>query len=319
MFNFNVHITKLKYIIMNKLFILSITLILILSNCDKKTNDQFTFAFLTDIHLQPELKAVEGFQMAIDTINLINPDFVLTGGDLIMDALNQTYGRSDSLYNLYIQEVGALNMPVYNTIGNHDIFGWRRDDDDILNHVEYGKKMYENRLGNRYYSFDHKGWHFIVLDALGRPDEADSKNSYIGKVDDVQIEWLILDLQKLDKKTPIAISVHIPFITSKTQLSKGSLASNNESGVITNSREVLNLLRDYNLRLVLQGHLHFLEDIYVHEKVHFITAGAVCGKWWENKPNEILEEGFLLVRVNGEEIEWDYVDYGWIPVKEASY
>ncbi len=68
----------------------------------------FTFAFLTDIHLQPELNAVAGFQMAIDTINIINPDFVLTGGDLVMDVLNQSYGRADSVYKLYKEVSGDL-------------------------------------------------------------------------------------------------------------------------------------------------------------------------------------------------------------------
>ena len=91
----------------NRFYILGLSL-LILTGChpsapkaqDQK-DDGFTFAFLTDIHLMPELSAVEGFQQAIDTINRINPDFVLTGGDQVKDVLDQTYGRSDSLYKLY--------------------------------------------------------------------------------------------------------------------------------------------------------------------------------------------------------------------------
>ena len=57
---------------------------------DGNQEDAFSFAFLTDIHLQPEKHAVEGFRLAIDTINKLNPDFVLTGGDLVMDVLDQT-------------------------------------------------------------------------------------------------------------------------------------------------------------------------------------------------------------------------------------
>jgi hypothetical protein len=169
--------------------------------------------------------------------------------------------------------------------------------------------MFENRLGKRYYSFDHKGWHFIVLDAISRHDQG----HYIGKIDEEQIQWLKEDLMKMDKETPIAMSVHIPFITSATQLSQGSLAASGESSVITNSLEVLQMFWEYNLKLVLQGHLHFLEDIYVGNKVHFITAGAVSGRWWGNKPESIPEEGFLLVHVTGDELDWEYVDYGWTP------
>jgi 3',5'-cyclic-AMP phosphodiesterase len=297
---------------MKKLIILCLTLSLILQGCDKKTSDQFTFAFITDIHLKPELNAVEGFKLAIDTINQINPDFVITGGDLIMDALNQTYGRADSLYDLYILESGAFNMPIYNTMGNHEIFGWNSDDEEIQNHAEYGKKMFENRIGKRYYSFDHKGWHFIILDAISK----DTNGGYWGKLDNEQIEWLKMDLQKLDKETPIAVSTHIPFISARTQLQSGSMAINSKGSVITNSREVLLHFQDYNLKLVLQGHLHFLEDIYFGDKVHFITAGAVSGRWWQNKPDSEPEEGFLIVRVTGDEIKSEYVDYGWTPELE---
>jgi hypothetical protein len=169
--------------------------------------------------------------------------------------------------------------------------------------------MFEHRIGKRYYSFDHKGWHFIVLDAVSITKDRE----YIGLIEDDQIEWIKSDLQKIDKKTPIAISVHIPFITSQTQLQDGSLASTPAYLVINNARDVLLLFWEYNLKLVLQGHLHFLEDIYVNDDVHFITGGAVSGRWWNNKPTDYPEEGFLLVKVKGEEIEWDYVDYGWVP------
>jgi Icc protein len=300
---------------MKKATFLALALLLILTGCKQKqeaSEYDFTFAFLTDIHLQPELNAVEGFQKAIDTLNMIKPDFIITGGDLVMDAAEQTYGRADSLYNLYKETSAGLNMPVYNTVGNHEIFGWYMDEEEITGHPEFGKQMFENRIGERYYSFDHKGWHFIVLDAIHRAEDG----GYIGKISDDQIVWLIKDLEQTGKETPIAVSVHIPFYSVVTQLAKGSLAVNSEGGVITNAREVMLKLYPYNLRLVLQGHRHFLEDIYVGGKTHFITGGAVSGLWWENEPTDTPEEGFLLVKVKGEQIEWDYVDYGWTPTGE---
>lgn len=275
-------------------------------------DDGFTFAFLTDIHLQPERSAVEGFQKAIDTINLINPDFVLTGGDLVMDALNQTYGRADSLYKLYEESAKGFNMPVHNTVGNHEVYGWHREEAGLEEHAEFGKGMFEKRFGDRYYSFDHKGWHFMVLDAISRSEEG----HYEGMIDDEQINWIKEDLHKTGKETPIAISVHIPFISSQTQLTRGSLEPNSRGLVIVNSRDVLLHFWDYNLKLVLQGHLHYLEDINVNNQVHFITGGAVSGKWWNNKQDDPMEEGFLLLHVNGEEFEWEYVDYGWTPSGE---
>jgi len=276
---------------------------------DKKSPEQFTFAFLTDIHLQPELNAVKGFKQAIDTVNKLNPDFVITGGDLVMDVLDVSYGRADSLYNLYLDVVKGFKMPVYNTIGNHEHYGLYRRMEVDTSHTEYGKKMFEKRIGKRYYSFDHEEWHFMILDAVGIREDRE----YTGLIDDKEIEWIKSDLEKIDKNTPIALSVHIPFITAQTQLTEGSLASTPEYLVIKNARDVLLLFWEYNLKLVLQGHLHFLEDIYVNEDVHFITAGAVCGRWWKNRPESTPEEGFLMVYVDGEEIDWDYIDYGWVP------
>lgn len=87
----------------------------------------------------PELDAVEGFQKVIDTINQLKPDFVLTVGDLVKDALGQTYGRADSLYNLYREKSAGFEIPVYNTIGNHEIFGWYRKEDEITGNPEFGK------------------------------------------------------------------------------------------------------------------------------------------------------------------------------------
>ena len=81
---------------------------------EAKDQDAFSFAFLTDIHLQPERNAGQGFRQAIDTVNKLDPDFVITGGDQIMDALGQTESRADSLYDMYIELSGLFTMPVYN-------------------------------------------------------------------------------------------------------------------------------------------------------------------------------------------------------------
>jgi 3',5'-cyclic AMP phosphodiesterase CpdA len=298
---------------MKKFLILGLTLLLFIS-CKKDKNNileeeaanQFTFAFMTDIHVQPERNATQGFQKAIAKINELDPDFVITGGDLIMDALGVDFKRADSLYTLYNTVSKEFNMPVYNTLGNHEVFGIYREGGIDTTHAEYNKKMYENRIGKRYYSFDHKGWHFIILDAIGvKPEEY-----YYGYIDKEQIDWLKSHLRTITKETPIVVSVHIPFITSMTQLTEGSLAPNGRGNVITNAREVLLLMYEYNLKLVLQGHLHFLEDIFVGGKTHFITGGAVSASWW-NGPRGIMEEGFVLVQVKDNHIDWEYIDYGW--------
>ena len=265
----------------------------------------FTFVFMTDIHLQPELNALAGFKQAIDSVNRINPDFVITGGDMIMDALGQSFGRADSLYNLYDSMLQFFHMPVYNTIGNHEIFGIYDKSGVDSSHFEYGEKMYEKRLGRRHYSFDHQGWHFMILDGI----EDTGENGYIGMIDSIQMEWIREDLTAVDPETPVVVSVHIPFLTVITQRVKGALEPNGKGTVINNAREVMELFSRHDLKLVLQGHLHFLEDIYV-DGTHFLTGGAVSARWWGGAYRG-MEEGFVIVHVKGTEFTWEYFDYGW--------
>ncbi|MEZ5195445.1 MAG: metallophosphoesterase [Bacteroidales bacterium] len=301
---------------MNNMFLKSIVFVIfgfvIFAGCDSsnrqpndKNDNVFSFVFMTDIHLQPERNAIKGFKQAIDSVNKLNPDFVITGGDLIMDALGQGYGRADSLYNLYIETSEQFKMPVYNTMGNHEIFGIYDESGIEDNHPEYGERMYEGRIGKRYYSFDHKGWHFMILDAV----EDSRESSYIGLVDSVQMAWIAKDLESVDPDRPIAISVHMPFITSYMQIFYGSTEANGNGLVTTNAKDVMDLFTDRNLKLVLQGHLHFLEDIYANG-IHFITGGAVSSKWWSGRNNG-LEEGFLMVHIDGEDFTWEYIDFGW--------
>ncbi|MCK5455473.1 MAG: metallophosphoesterase [Melioribacteraceae bacterium] len=273
--------------------------------CSQEEQNDFQFVFLTDIHLQQEKNAVEGFKQAIDTVNKLNPDFVITGGDLIMDALGQTYGRADSLYNLYNEVSKDFEMPLYNTLGNHEIYGIYKSSDADKTHPEYGEKMFEKRLGKSYYAFDHKGWKFMIINSV----EDTKRNGYIGLIDEEQIEWIKEELQKTDSTTPIVISTHIPFITVYNQIYSGSTVQNDSSLVVSNSKEVIDLFKDHNLKLVLQGHLHTVEDINV-DGIHFITGGAVSAKWWSGA-NRGFEEGFVLISVKGDNFDWQYVDYGW--------
>lgn len=292
--------------------IVSIPLILILLSIGCAPigrTDNFRFVFMTDIHIQPELRATEGFEAAIAHVNRLKPKpaFVITGGDLIMDALGQSYSRADSLYALYIETCRHFEMPVHNGIGNHEIFGLYSESGINPDHPEYGKQMYRNRVGegNTYHSFDHGNWHFIVLDGIGMTEE----RRYIGEIDEAQIEWLKKDLERTGPERPVALCIHIPFFSAAIQFRNGPTAANSSGGVIQNGKEVWDICDDYNIKLVLQGHLHIVEEL-AWKRFRFITAGAVSGAWWRG-PLEEFEEGFVVVDVKGDNFTWAYEDYGW--------
>jgi 3',5'-cyclic-AMP phosphodiesterase len=297
---------KEKFYLNGKIIVMILVLPLVLVSCSKNSKkDEFRFVFMTDIHLTQQRNAVQGFTQAIITINGLHPDFVITGGDMIMDALQQSYSAADSLYTLYTNTAKNLTMPLYNSMGNHEIYGiMRKKDADTLN-PEYGEKMFEKKLGKSYYAFNHKGCKFMVLNSI----EATREKSYIGKIDDAQIAWIKEELRETDKITPLVVITHIPFITANTQKYVGTTVPNDSSSVIYNGKEVLDLFKGYNLKLVLQGHLHTVEDIFI-DGIHFVTGGAVSAAWWTG-PNKDFEEGFMLFTSKNGDFSWKYIDYGW--------
>ncbi|WP_346854273.1 metallophosphoesterase [uncultured Draconibacterium sp.] len=274
-----------------------------------KKNDSFSFVFMTDIHLTREREATVGFLQAIDTINKIAPDFALTGGDNIMDALEVSYEGGDSAYTLFDEYIKNLEMPLYSTMGNHEVFGLYEKSGVSPKHKEYGKNMYENRLAKRYYSFDHKNWHFVVLDGIGFTDD----RNYFGYVDEKQLKWLEKDLKKAGDN-PIIVSIHIPLLSIGAQIMQGPTEAMGVKEIVTNANEVIDILERYNTKIVLQGHLHFLEDIN-YNGIHYITGGAVSAQWWRG-PRFGMEEGFLKVNISGDDFSWEYVDFGWEAAKE---
>ncbi|MFN8206655.1 MAG: metallophosphoesterase [Bacteroidales bacterium] len=272
------------------------------------TNDAdtsgFSFVFMTDIHVEDGRSAPAGLMMALDTINKLGPDFVLTGGDLISDALNATESRADSLYRLYISIMKNLEMPVHNTVGNHENLGWEGKGRVAAENPLFGQGMYRKYLGDPYYTFEYKGWKFFVLCS---PQQ--TKTGYTGAIDSTQFEWIRSELASTDTAMPLVISVHIPLISVYQQMQEGSLAANPEGLVTRNGKEVIDLFSRHNLRLVLQGHLHYLEEIKANN-IQFITGGAVCSAWWTGRYHG-LEEGFLHLTIKGDDISWKYIDYGW--------
>ena len=79
---------------------------------------RFTFVHVTDMHIQPEMRATDGCVQCFAAINKVKPDFVVTGGDLIFDALATPRKRALSLFSLYKDTVKRIDAPVHNILGN---------------------------------------------------------------------------------------------------------------------------------------------------------------------------------------------------------
>ena len=278
---------------------------LIQIGCEQKEGvsdeNTFEFSFLTDIHIKPEMNAPKGFQMAIDKVNDLNPDFVITGGDLVYDVMRGNYAKSESLFSLYKNMSTGFNMPVHNCIGNHDLFGIYEESPEDENHPDYKYGMWERHFGKTYYSFDHKGWHFITLNSLDVTEDKRYKTIFHKE----QLEWLKKDLENVNSTTPIVIITHIPMICTRSQI-RGKQGNPN----VTNSHEVFKMTENHNLKLILQGHIHWKEYGYVNDRFHYIVGGSIAGNGLKGRRHN-TKEGFVHIKVNGNDFSWEYMDHGW--------
>lgn len=272
----------------------------------------FSFIHFSDIHVQPEKGATEGFLMAIEKMNSLKPDFVVSGGDLVMDALAVDEQRSVMLYDLYIDCCKKFQVPVYDVMGNHEVFGITVPDKVSQNHPDWGKEMFKKRLGDgrTYRSFDHKGIHFLLLDSVGiEKDEEGPAYNYIGEIGSEQMAWLKNDLAGISPDMPVIAVAHIPLYSLYRQIKNGPTAQWGRSSVLTDGRELHDLLVQYNFLGLLEGHIH-VNELYLYKGDKFINTAAVSASWWDG-PRDGHPEGFNLIHVFEDEITNEYITYGW--------
>ena len=272
----------------------------------------FDYIFLTDTHLTPELNAPEGCNLAFKKAAAHHADFAIQGGDHAMDIMGVDRKQADSLFDLYDHTEQALGLKVHHTIGNHDQFGIINKAGVQATDPGYGKKFFEEHLGPTYYSFDHKGYHFVTLDTVQpTPDR-----SWEARIDAPQLAWLTADLAKLPKGAPVIVTCHVPLVTAFTSYEKPTTTgsgltppSAHPQLVVANSYEVLAVLEQYNILAVFQGHTHINEVVQFHG-IHYVTSGAVCGNWWHGTRMG-TPEGFTVVSLRNGKIDWRYETSGF--------
>jgi Icc protein len=272
----------------------------------------FDFLFLTDTHLQPELAAADGCAMAFRKAATLRAEFAIQGGDHVFDALAVDRKRADSLFDLYAHTEQALGLKVHHTIGNHDHFGLFIRSGIEAGSPGFGKQMYIERVGPTYYSFDHKGYHFVVLDTIQpTPDR-----SWEARIDQPQLNWLAADLSKLPAATPVVVSAHVPLVTGFASYAAPTTGGSGTTPpsphpqlVVANAYEVLPLLEKQNTLAVFQGHTH-INEVVTFRGIPYVTSGAICGNWWHGTRLGI-PEGFTVVSLRNGKIQWRYETYGF--------
>jgi 3',5'-cyclic AMP phosphodiesterase CpdA len=266
----------------------------------------FDFVFFTDTHIEPELDAAHGCDMCFRKMAGIKSEFAIMGGDHVYDALGVDGRRAGTVFDLYKKTEQVLQMPIHHAIGNHDAFGILTKSGVAPSDPAYGKKMYEDRIGKTYHSFDRKGYHFVVLDSI-QPTE---DRQWEGRVDEKQMSWLAEDLKSAGTRTPVIVTVHVPLVTAvATYTEKDGIERKYNTLTVANAPQVLAAFEGHNVIAVLQGHTH-VNEVVEYKNTKYITSGAVCGNWWHGARMGHAE-GFTVVSLRGGKINTRYETYGF--------
>lgn len=259
-----------------------------------KTNESkrsFRFAFISDIHIKPGVVPEAGMAKAIAHVQNLKPkvNFIINGGDSIMDALEVSKELAQTQWDLYHRIMKAENsLPVYACIGNHDIYGWFKKVQDGTD-LFYGKNwaVKELQIPDRYYHFKKDKWNFIVLDST----QLNPAGGYVGKIDEEQMVWLKNKLAEIPKDQFIAVVSHIPILSIASGLFFNKTEFNGDLMIKRNLMHsdffaIKALFNQYsNIKVCLSGHVHLQDEVHYHG-IKYYCNGAVSGNWWKGAYQE---------------------------------
>ena len=211
--------------------------------------EDFSFVQISDSHIgfnkgaNPDVTGT--LKTAIDKMNVVPagmkaPDFLIHTGDI-------TQSSKASEFDTAVQVIkGAKTGEVFYVPGEHD-FSF---DDGALYKQQFSKGM----AGNGWYSYDHKGVHFIGLNNVVQVDA-------MGNLGAEQLAWLKADLAGLSSSTPIVVFAHIPLWMVYEKWGWGT----------SDGAQALALLKRFGSVTVLNGHIHQVVQ-KVEGNVSFHTA-----------------------------------------------
>ena len=232
----------------------------------------FTFAHISDSHIQ-HIKGNEfvrnwdrGLIRAVAETNLLRPkpDFVVFGGDLAQLGTKAELDHGAEM-------LAKLNYKTYCVMGEHDYY---------LDLGEYWSELF----GPHYYSWDHKGVHFVTLNSILTYDQwtherwpsaeqrmlemagLDNPNGSPFMVGEAQRAWLAKDLEGVSKDTPVVVFSHSPI----QKLYKGWNFWTDDA------EEVQALLKPFDKATVVYGHVHQIQ----YNQIGNISFHAVMATAW---------------------------------------
>ncbi len=207
------------------------------------------FGIVTDVHYaNREPAGTRFYRMAtsklracVELMNAQKVDFLMELGDFKDQDVKPAEETTLQFLQTIEQVFAAFQGPRYHVLGNHDL--------DSISKDQFQRVVTNTGVNAAltWYSFDHGGCHFTILDANFRSDQTPySKGNYDWRDSNIpisQITWLQSDLKSAT--APVIIAVHQRLDEGGAELS------------IANRVAVRHVIEESGkVALVLQGHAH---------------------------------------------------------------
>ncbi len=235
----------------------------------------FRFAVVSDLHVAiPETVwnhpsrmhlvevGIPALEQTLDRLAEENLDFLLVPGDLTQ--------HGEAANHAWISERFAqLPYPVYVIPGNHDIPVLEKNEQSIAPHEFphfYRMFGYEDPSRPYYSQQILPGVRLIGLNS----NTFDRDGKQIGRMDDVQLDWLRETLAKSQDEV-VMVMIHHNVLEHLPNQSTQVLG---QRYMLENASELLGILREHNVNLVFTGHLH-IQDVAYQDGIYDITTGSL--------------------------------------------
>ena len=247
------------------------------------------------------------FALAMDQINLLQPEFVMNVGDLIegypedRDDLNGMWDEADSLLN-------KLEMPFFRTIGNHDVS------------TPETKEVWLERHGADYYYFVYQDVLFMVINSEddSRPeppaDIMEGLKVYNKlKVEDPEAAMKMLKEFMTDEAVIAALGQPVEFPEKQMDWIKKILDENMNvrwtfffmhepcwENPSESFKEIQSMVKDRG-HTMIAGHLHYYDYDNIDGHEH-ITMGPSGASFHHDGPGNVDHIMWVTMKDDGPQI-----------------